>query len=87
MPLSSFTPRTPLVLIGAGRMGGALIKGWLAGGLDRRAVAVVDPKPPADSAAILAAAGLAAEAEPPAGPAKVVVVAVKPQIVGACSRN
>jgi pyrroline-5-carboxylate reductase len=62
-------------------MGGALLKGWLARGLDRAAAVVVDPKPPADNAAFLAAAGIGAEAAPPDVTAKVIVVAVKPQII------
>ena len=79
---SAFSPKSPLVLVGAGKMGAALLKGWLDGGLDRAAVVVVDPAPPADSAAFLAAAGIRERSAPPAGvKAKVIVVAVKPQIV------
>ena len=78
----AFTPIRPLVLVGAGKMGGALLKGWLAGGLDRRAIVVIDPMPPADSATMLAGAGIAAQALPPAGvTAKIIVIAVKPQII------
>jgi pyrroline-5-carboxylate reductase len=78
----AFTPERPLVLVGAGKMGGALLKGWLAQGLEPDAVVVVDPKPPADSAALLADAGIRATGPPPSRiVAKVVVVAVKPQII------
>ena len=78
-----FSATRPLVLVGAGKMGSALLGGWLARGLDPNAVVVVDPKPPADSTAMLRKAGIGARAEPPAGvTAKVIVVAVKPQIVG-----
>lgn len=38
--------KSPLLLIGAGRMGGALARGWLAGGLGP--VLAVDPKPSAE---------------------------------------
>jgi len=80
---SAFSPKSPLVLVGAGKMGTALLKGWLDGGLDRKAVVVVDPAPPADSAAFLAAAGVREKPVPPEGvKAKVIVVAVKPQIIG-----
>jgi len=80
--LSAFTPSSPLVLIGAGKMGGALLSGWLDRGLDAKAVVVVDPAPPADTAAILKRSGIAAHAAPPSGVvARVVVVAVKPQII------
>lgn len=40
-PLSSLTG--PLVLAGAGKMGGAMLTGWLASGLDPKTVIVVDP--------------------------------------------
>lgn len=83
MPLSSFTIESPLVLVGAGKMGGTLLKGWLDGGLDPRAVVVVDPTPPADTTAVLAAAGVRALSSAPSGTtAKVIVVAVKPQVIG-----
>jgi pyrroline-5-carboxylate reductase len=81
---TQFSPGAPLVLVGAGKMGGALVKGWLAQGLDPGAVIAVDPSPPEDSRAFLAEAGIAPVAAPPAGvPAKVIVVAVKPQIIAA----
>ena len=79
---SSFTPRAPLVLVGAGKMGSALLAGWLAGGLKPKAVLVIDPAPPADSAAMLADAGLQVVAAPPPGvTARLIVLAVKPQII------
>jgi pyrroline-5-carboxylate reductase len=79
---SAFSPKSPLVLVGAGKMGAALLKGWLDGGLDRKAVMIVDPAPPVDSAAFLAAAGIRARPVAPQGTkAKVIVVAVKPQII------
>jgi pyrroline-5-carboxylate reductase len=79
----AFTPVRPLVLVGAGKMGSALLKGWLDRGLDARAVIVLDPVPPADSVAFLDGVGIRAHAAPPAGvAAKVIVVAVKPQIIG-----
>jgi pyrroline-5-carboxylate reductase len=78
---AAFTPAAPLVLVGAGKMGGALLAGWLERGLDGRAVVAVDPSPPPDSAAILAKAGIGAVAVPPKGTARVIVVAVKPQII------
>ena len=35
-----------LVLAGAGNMGGAMLAGWLAGGLDPKRIVVQDPAPP-----------------------------------------
>src|SRR5664279_1538238 len=78
----AFSPTARLALVGAGKMGGALLKGWLDRGLDKRAVIVIDPAPPPDSVAFLTGAGLAAQASVPAGAmAKVIIVAVKPQII------
>lgn len=80
---SSFMPATPLVLVGAGKMGGALLAGWLAGGLDPKAVLVIDPSPSEETLALLAKAGVRVEAAPPEGlKAKVLLIAVKPQIMG-----
>src|SRR5688572_23326247 len=64
-------------------MGGALLSGWLASGLDPKAVVAIDPAPPADTAAMLSAAGIAPRADVPAVTAGVVVVAVKPQMMAA----
>ena len=79
--LSSLTPTRPLVLVGAGKMGGAMLSGWLDSGLDPAAVIVVDPAPPSDTAATLAEAGIAARPDVPAVVARVLVVAVKPQVM------
>jgi pyrroline-5-carboxylate reductase len=62
-------------------MGGALLAGWLERGLNPRAVVAIDPSPPVDSAALLAKAGIAPVAVPPTGTARVIVLAVKPQII------
>jgi pyrroline-5-carboxylate reductase len=83
MSLSSFSPSQPLALIGAGKMGGALLAGWLDRGLDPQAVIVVDPSPPEEGKAILAKAGIPTTAEPPGSIAQVIVVAVKPQVIAA----
>jgi pyrroline-5-carboxylate reductase len=81
---SAFSSDRPLVLAGAGKMGGALLAGWLERGLKPQAVRIVDPQPPDDSRALLTLAGLGAEAVPPPGvTARVLVVAVKPQAIDA----
>ncbi|MCW5718578.1 MAG: pyrroline-5-carboxylate reductase [Bauldia sp.] len=77
-----FTPIRPVVLAGAGKMGGALLSGWLAAGLPPKAVRVVDPALPPDSAAILTRAGVEPGGELPQLKAGVLVVAVKPQMMG-----
>ncbi|MCX5578044.1 pyrroline-5-carboxylate reductase [Kaistia terrae] len=84
MSLSALTPSSPIILIGAGKMGGALLTGWLAGGLDPKAAIVVDPKPPEETLALLAAHGVRHETSAPAGvTARVLLLAVKPQMMGA----
>lgn len=72
-----------VVLVGAGKMGGALLEGWLTGGLDPHAVAVFEPQPTPELAA-LASRGLRLNPEADAvGAAAAVVIAVKPQIAPA----
>lgn len=73
----------PLALIGAGKMGGAMIAGWLARGLDPKMVFVQDPGPPPEVTALLQQHGIAVHAELPAAmpePA-VLLIAVKPQVM------
>jgi pyrroline-5-carboxylate reductase len=69
-----------LVLLGCGKMGTALLEGWLARGLAPAAVTVLEPRPSARLEA-LAAQGLRLNAELPSAPA-VAVLAVKPQAMG-----
>ena len=83
MSLSALTPSSPIVLIGAGKMGGALLTGWLASGLDPKAAIVVDPKPPEETLALLAAHGVRHETSAPADVTpRVLLLAVKPQMMG-----
>ena len=72
----------PILLIGAGRMGTALIKGWLANGLTP--IIAVEPKPSAELKKLAKARGLtlvAALAKIPKGNPRACVVALKPQIL------
>ena len=70
--------RRGLVLLGCGKMGSAMLAGWLAGGLPATSVWVLDPYPSdwVQDQGVHLNAGL------PADPA-VVIVAVKPQMMGA----
>ena len=72
----------PLLLVGAGKMGGALLAGWLRQGLDPASVYVQDPTPAPDAAALMASHGIRVrhQAKLRAPPA-VIVLAVKPQII------
>ena len=69
-----------ILLAGAGKMGGAMLTGWLSGGLDPRRVAVIDPHISPEITA-LAAQGVALNPDVKAtGPVETLVVAVKPQM-------
>jgi pyrroline-5-carboxylate reductase len=72
----------PLLLVGAGKMGGALLEGWLRQGLDPKLVFIQDPAPPPEVAALAARHAIAAGTAPdlPAPPS-VIVVAVKPDLL------
>jgi pyrroline-5-carboxylate reductase len=66
-----------IALAGAGKMGGAMLAGWLAGGLDARRVVVIEPQPSGEISA-LAAKGVRLNPKD-AGAVGTLVVAVKPQ--------
>jgi pyrroline-5-carboxylate reductase len=69
-----------IVLAGAGKMGGAMLSGWLARGLDATRVTVIEPSP-SDDIRALATKGL--RLNPPAqdaGNATTMVLALKPQM-------
>jgi pyrroline-5-carboxylate reductase len=65
-----------IALAGAGKMGGAMLTGWLAGGLDPKCAIVVEPHP-SDEIKALAASGV--RLNPQATVADTLVMAVKPQ--------
>jgi pyrroline-5-carboxylate reductase len=68
-----------IVLAGAGKMGGAMLTGWLAQGLDARRVVVIEPHPASEISA-LTAKGIRLNPPPKEiGAAATLVVALKPQ--------
>ncbi len=72
----------PLVLVGAGKMGGALLEGWLRFGLDPQNVAVIEPSPSPQISA-LAARGVRLNPDARAlTDVAAIVIAVKPQVAG-----
>ncbi len=82
---SSRTPASPhLCLVGAGNMGGAMLGGWLKAGRDPKSITVIDPNPPQSMADMIAEYGVlhVVHAKDAARP-DVLLVAVKPQIMGA----
>ena len=72
----------PLLLVGAGNMGGALLEGWLRQGLDPVTVFIQDPAPAPEVLSLAAQHSITAETAPdlPAA-ASVIVIAVKPDLV------
>lgn len=72
---------TPILMLGAGRMGGAMVEGWLAAGAFAASDLMIrDPHP---GPAALAAQAAGAALNPPEGDlanARTVVLAVKPQM-------
>lgn len=71
-----------LVLVGAGKMGGAMLTGWLEMDLEARNVTVIDPGQPEDMKALAAKKGFSLIASPE-GVAQpdILVIAVKPQMM------
>jgi pyrroline-5-carboxylate reductase len=69
--------RRGMVLLGCGKMGSAMLAGWLDRGLDPGSVRVIDLKP----SDWLKASGVRLEGDLPENPA-VVLIAVKPQQMG-----
>ena len=71
-----------LVLIGAGRMGGAMLDGWLATGMRPQGITILDPQISNETLTTARAHGI--QINPPiqqVPPTQVVVVAVKPQML------
>ncbi|MEA2865761.1 MAG: pyrroline-5-carboxylate reductase [Bradyrhizobium sp.] len=69
-----------IILAGAGKMGGALLSGWLAGGLDARNVGVIEPHPSDDIKALVAKGVRLNPSSKDAGAVATLVVALKPQM-------
>lgn len=72
-----------LVLLGCGKMGSAMLKGWLEAGVLPSSTTVIDPYP-SDWLKSLEAHGLNLNKTLPANPA-VCILAVKPQMMGAAT--
>lgn len=70
-----------IILIGAGRMGGALLKGWIASGIGP--IEIVEPHPSPALGKLVKAVGLVLHKELASAPprARACVVALKPQLL------
>ena len=68
-----------LILVGAGRMGGAMLEGWIALGIDPGKIVVLEPNPSRELMK-LTGRGLRVNPGERAAEASVLVIAVKPQV-------
>lgn len=78
----TLTLKGRLVLVGAGRMGGAMLEGWLSRGIEPANIVVSDPNPSPGVVALIDQRGLAHN--PPlerVEDVQVVLIAVKPQMM------
>jgi pyrroline-5-carboxylate reductase len=74
--------RGRLVLVGAGKMGGAMLEGWLKEGVPPGRIVVLDPSPPPETRSALTRQAVLLN--PPLsslGDVEVLLLAVKPQIM------
>ena len=81
--MSSHVPHLPssLVLVGAGKMGGAMLEGWLANGMEPAGVTVLDPRPSEDMMRLCAERGIALNPRQAGAVPKSLVLAIKPQML------
>jgi pyrroline-5-carboxylate reductase len=73
----------PVLLVGAGKMGGAMLEAWLKRGLPGASLSVLDPAPSAEITALAAGQGINLNPRSTMTPPKIAVVAVKPQAMDA----
>jgi pyrroline-5-carboxylate reductase len=86
MSQSQKTLPTSLILVGAGRMGSAMLSGWLAMGLPGKAISIIEPAPSPELMALCAANGVRLGTDATGlGAAEVVILAVKPQMLDAAA--
>nr|WP_321456188.1 pyrroline-5-carboxylate reductase [uncultured Cohaesibacter sp.] len=72
-----------LVLVGAGKMGGAMLTGWLGMDLDAKNVTVIDPGQPEDMKALSEKTGFKLVTSPEGvDQPDILVIAIKPQMMG-----
>jgi len=69
-----------LVLVGAGKMGGAMLEGWLRSGVDPKRIVAIDPSPPSEVKTLIEKHGI--KWNPPLSGiqnSEVLLIALKPQ--------
>ncbi|WP_306141400.1 pyrroline-5-carboxylate reductase [Roseibium sp. MMSF_3412] len=77
-----FSKQRPFLLVGAGKMGGAMLSGWMAEGIDPSAIVVCDPGLSDEMDQLLTRHGIRhVTAVPDDLKAGIVLVAIKPQMM------
>jgi pyrroline-5-carboxylate reductase len=76
-------PGGTLALVGAGKMGAALLGGWLGAGVAPQLISVHEPHPSESLARLAAEKGIALNPAP--APAQTIVLAIKPQMLDAAA--
>jgi pyrroline-5-carboxylate reductase len=82
----------PLLVIGAGNMGAAMVNGWLKSGLDPKEIFILDPNPKADQSKKWQDAGITLYQhyeqlkDDPSIP-QTILLAVKPQLISQVMQN
>jgi pyrroline-5-carboxylate reductase len=84
---NAFSDIGPVVLIGAGKMGLALARGWIAGGLPADRLMLVDPQPSEATLTFAEIAGITILDSPLGILTHVMVLAVKPQVMNQVLRE
>ncbi|WP_420414166.1 pyrroline-5-carboxylate reductase [Roseibium sp.] len=78
----TFSKERPFLLVGAGKMGGAMLSGWMADGIDPASVLVLDPFLSAEVSNLLTKHGIRHVTDVPEEmTAGIVLVAIKPQMM------
>src|SRR5512145_260021 len=72
-----------ILLVGCGKMGGAMLRGWLDRGIEASGIQVIEPMP--EAAAAARSLGVAVVEAGAASAPEVVVIAVKPQAMAAAA--
>jgi pyrroline-5-carboxylate reductase len=80
--MSSNAPHLPssLILVGAGKMGGSMLEGWLKVGMKPEDVTVLDPRPSKEMTQFCQEKGISLNPADPAA-AEVLILAIKPQML------
>ncbi len=86
--MKDFKMNFSVVLVGAGNMGGAMLKGWIANGMNPENVKVIDPSPSGDMRSFLSKSKIwHSETSKNIAPPDVLVLAIKPQMMGKVLRD